>query len=124
MSIGPARSIAMMSAPSCASRIACERPWPRAAPVTNATLPSTRPVPAPDGPLVETVEDKFEVIAAGEAVAITAGPGGGSVRPDLTAVPLRGVEPSHVVLATRANDRSRLVAAFRKTAQAQLTGAC
>jgi DNA-binding transcriptional LysR family regulator len=80
--------------------------------------------PAPDGPLVETVEDKFEVIAAGEAVAITAGPRGGSVRPDLTTVPLRGVEPSHVVLATRANDRNRLVAAFRKSAQAHLTGPC
>jgi DNA-binding transcriptional LysR family regulator len=80
--------------------------------------------PAPDGPLVETVEDKFEVIAAGEAVAITAGPRGGTVRPDLTTVPLRGVKPSHVVLATRANDRNRLVAAFRKSAQAYLTGPC
>jgi DNA-binding transcriptional LysR family regulator len=80
--------------------------------------------PAPDGPLVETVEDKFEVIAAGEAVAITAGPRGGTVRPDLTTVPLRGVEPSRVVLATRANDRNRLVAAFRKSAQAHLTGPC
>src|SRR3954465_12633536 len=36
-------STAMMSAPSCASRTACARPCPRAAPVTNATLPSTRP---------------------------------------------------------------------------------
>jgi hypothetical protein len=34
----------MMSAPSWASRIACERPWPRAAPVMKATLPFTRPV--------------------------------------------------------------------------------
>ena len=33
-----------------------------------------------------------------------------------------GVEPSHVVLATRADDRSRLVAAFRKSAQDTLTG--
>jgi len=29
-----------------------------------------------------------------------------------------GVEPGHVVLATRAGDHSRLVAAFRKSAQA------
>jgi hypothetical protein len=46
-------------------------------------------------------------------------PGGtpaGSLRPDLTTIPLHGVEPSHVVLATRADDRSRLVAAFRKSA--------
>jgi hypothetical protein len=45
-----------------------------------------------------------------------------SPRPDLTTVPLHDVEPSHVVLATRADDRSRLVAAFRKSAQALLTG--
>src|SRR6476620_12128409 len=30
----------MMSAPSRAKRTACARPWPRAAPVTYATLPS------------------------------------------------------------------------------------
>ena len=33
-------SIAMMSAPADASFTACARPWPRAAPVMNATLPS------------------------------------------------------------------------------------
>ena len=79
--------------------------------------------PAPDGPLVEAVEDKNELVAAGQAVAIIpAGLVAGSKRPDLTTIPLEGVEPSHVVLATRAGDRSRLVAAFRKAAQAQLTG--
>ncbi len=45
-----------------------------------------------------------------------------SFRPDLTTIPLDGVEPSHVVLATRARDRSRLVAAFRKSTQDCLTG--
>jgi len=74
---------------------------------------------APDGPLVEAIADKNELIAAGEAVAIV--PAGGGIRPDLTTVPLHGVEPSHIVLATRAGDRSRLVAAFRKSAQACLT---
>src|SRR5271154_3101394 len=34
----------MMSAPSSASRMAWLRPWPRPAPVMNATLPSTRPM--------------------------------------------------------------------------------
>jgi DNA-binding transcriptional LysR family regulator len=80
--------------------------------------------PAPDGPLVEAIEDKNELIAAGQAVAvIPAGIAVGSPRPDLTTIPLDGVEPSHVVLATRAGDRGRLVAAFRKCAQALLTGA-
>src|SRR5436305_3697801 len=36
-------STAMMSAPSLAIAIACARPWPRAAPVMNATLPSSLP---------------------------------------------------------------------------------
>jgi hypothetical protein len=44
------------------------------------------------------------------------------LRPDITTVPLEGVEPSHVVLASRSGDRSRLVAAFRKLAEAHLTG--
>src|SRR5919198_3944557 len=37
-------SRAMMSAPSSARRRACERPCPRAAPVMNATLPSSDPM--------------------------------------------------------------------------------
>ena len=79
--------------------------------------------PAPDGPVVSAIEDKNELIAAGQAVAvIPAGVAVGSPRPDLTTIPLDGVEPSHVVLATRAGDRGRLVAAFRKGAQALLTG--
>jgi DNA-binding transcriptional LysR family regulator len=78
---------------------------------------------APDGPLMNAIEDKLELIASGQAVAIV--PAGSSIRsprPDLTTVPLLDVEPSHVVLATRADDRGRLVAAFRRVAQAHLTG--
>jgi hypothetical protein len=77
---------------------------------------------APDGPFIEALEDKFEVVAAGEAVVISAGVRANALRPDLTTIPLEGVEPSHVVLATRADDRSRLVAAFRRLAEAHLTG--
>jgi DNA-binding transcriptional LysR family regulator len=79
--------------------------------------------PAPDGPVVKDIEDKLELIAAGQAVAIAPGTftAGHRLRPDLTAIPLEGVEPSHVVLATRAGDRSRLVADFRKYAETLLT---
>ncbi|KUL59312.1 LysR family transcriptional regulator [Streptomyces violaceusniger] len=77
---------------------------------------------APDGPLAEGVEDKLELIASGQAVTIAPGAYGQGLRPDLATVPLHGVEPSHVVLATRADDNSRLVAAFRKYARAHLTG--
>jgi DNA-binding transcriptional LysR family regulator len=75
--------------------------------------------PAPDGPLVDDMEDKLELIAAGEAVAII--PGGlqaANLRPDLTTIPLEGVDPSHIVIATRADDRNRLLADFRKCARA------
>ncbi|GAA4238808.1 hypothetical protein GCM10022254_56310 [Actinomadura meridiana] len=75
---------------------------------------------APDGPVVDAVEDKNEFVAAGQAVAIV--PAGIRHRPDLTTVPLEGVEPSHVVLATRAGDRDRLLAAFRVCAEDLLTG--
>jgi DNA-binding transcriptional LysR family regulator len=79
--------------------------------------------PAPDGPIIDDIEDKFELVASGQAVAISAGRNIKAVRPDLTAIPLEGVDPSHVVLATRAGDHSRLVTAFRKYAKAHLTGA-
>jgi DNA-binding transcriptional LysR family regulator len=76
---------------------------------------------APDGPLVAALEDKLELIAAGQAVAIvSAGLRADHLRPDLTTIPLHGVDPSHVVLATRAGDRSRLVTSFRKVAREQL----
>ena len=82
--------------------------------------PDGRPVP--EGPEILDLEDKFEVVAAGEALVITAYPPGVRLRPDLTAVPLHGVEPSQVALATRAGDRSRLVTAFRKCARSHLKG--
>ncbi len=79
--------------------------------------------PAPDGPLVTAVENKIELVAEGQALAIIpASAPVSSVRPDLTTVPLDGVEPSHVALATRAGDRGRLVTAFAKCAQAYLNG--
>ncbi|GAA2687206.1 MULTISPECIES: LysR family transcriptional regulator [Actinosynnema] len=79
--------------------------------------------PAPDGPLVESVEDKAELVASGQAVAIV--PDGEHlrrVRPGLVAVPLEGVEPSRVVLATRAGERGGLVADFRALAATHLVG--
>ncbi|SEP51246.1 LysR family transcriptional regulator [Amycolatopsis saalfeldensis] len=77
---------------------------------------------APGGPFIEAIEDKFEAIADGRGVAIIAGSLGSAFRNDLTTIPLEGIEPCHVVLATRAGDNSRLLAAFRRYAQAHLTG--
>ncbi|MET9116112.1 LysR family transcriptional regulator [Streptomyces longwoodensis] len=78
--------------------------------------------PAPDGPVVEELEDKFEVIADGRAVAIVPLPRTHALRPDLTTVPLEDVGPTPVLLVTRAGDRRRLVTEFRRTARALLTG--
>ncbi|SEO83221.1 LysR family transcriptional regulator [Amycolatopsis saalfeldensis] len=74
--------------------------------------------PAPDGPLAESIEDKLEYIAAGQAVAIVpAALHAAGLRGDLTTIPLHGVEPGKVVVATRAADHNPLVAAFRASAQ-------
>ena len=72
--------------------------------------------------LAEGAAELAAQISGGTVAVIPAGVAIGSPRPDLTTIPLDGVEPSHVVLATRAGDRGRLVAAFRKCAQALLTG--
>jgi DNA-binding transcriptional LysR family regulator len=68
------------------------------------------------------VEDKLELVASGQAVAIIpAAPGNAAgLRPDLTTVPLADVSPSQVAVATRAGERNRLVVAFRKCAEAFL----
>ena len=81
--------------------------------------------PAPDGPLVRHLEDKLELVAAGEAVSLApAGAVKKGLRPDLTTVPVEGVAPIQVVLATRAGEENRpLLAAFRACAEAHLTPA-
>jgi DNA-binding transcriptional LysR family regulator len=76
---------------------------------------------APDGPLVNVIEDKFERIASGDTIAIVPISGNARlIRPDLTVVPLDDVDPAHVALATRKDDRGRLVAEWRKIAQSEL----
>ncbi|WUE02860.1 hypothetical protein OHA25_36845 [Nonomuraea sp. NBC_00507] len=79
--------------------------------------------PAPDGPFIEAPEEKFELIAAGQAVAIvSAGLRAETLHPDIIGIPLEGVEPSQVALATRAGDDNRLLTPFLKAAQTHLTG--
>ncbi|WP_395106417.1 LysR substrate-binding domain-containing protein [Actinomadura sp. SCN-SB] len=76
----------------------------------------------PDGPLVEAMDDKLEIIAAGQAIAIvSAGLRAETLRDDLTTIPLKDVDPSHVIVATRPGDPDPLVTSFRETAQAHLT---
>ncbi len=79
--------------------------------------------PTPDAAPVDDLEDKLDLIASGQALAIVARPPRvKSLRSDIVLVSLVGVEPCHVALATRADERNRLVSAFCKYAQGLLTG--
>ena len=77
--------------------------------------------PAPDGPTAATVEDKLELVAAGDALTM-APPGDEhpSLRRDLTFVPVHDVDPCRVVVATRATETNPLVEEFRAVAVALL----
>lgn len=79
--------------------------------------------PAPDGPVAETLADKFELIAAGHAAIISAGPHATGIRPDLTTIPIEGLPPAHIVVATRPGDTNPLVTAFRTSAATHLPAA-
>ncbi len=74
---------------------------------------------APAGPmLVETFEDKLEVVADGHAIALVpADDRRCTLRDDLTTVPVDGIEPCEVVVATRADDHNPLLAHFRESAR-------
>lgn len=73
---------------------------------------------APAGPLASRREDKFEMIAAGEVLALMPDPGpDGWLRADLTVVPVVDIAPVATVVATRAGETSPLVAAFTALAR-------
>jgi DNA-binding transcriptional LysR family regulator len=79
--------------------------------------------PAPVGPVVAySFEDKLEHIAAGQAIAILpAGDRRFSLRPDIAAIPIKGIDPCQVVVINRLGEANELVADFRAAARAQLT---
>lgn len=79
--------------------------------------------PAPTGPVVESFEDKLEVVADGQALAILpAGDRRSTLRQDLATVPIEGIDPCQVVVATRANEHDDLITDFRESARTHLTG--
>ncbi|WP_406143638.1 LysR family transcriptional regulator [Streptomyces sp. NBC_01012] len=75
--------------------------------------------PAPLGPmLADTFEDKLEVVADGRAIALVpADDRRCALRDDLVTIPVEGVEPCQVVVATRSADANPLVAHFRESAK-------
>ncbi len=79
------------------------------------------PGPVSTGPVVESFEDRMELVASGQAVAVLpVGDRRSSVRPDLTTVPLEGFPVSSVVVATRIGETNPLVADFVASARTSL----
>ncbi|MFI6047014.1 LysR substrate-binding domain-containing protein [Nocardia sp. NPDC051321] len=79
--------------------------------------------PAPTGPVMNTLDDTWEFVASGDALVVATRSHVHTNRTDLAVLPLRGVAPSSVVLATRADETGHLVAAFRRCATTYLTAA-
>ncbi len=83
----------------------------------------TDPGPMSAGPFVESYEDRIELVASGQAIAVLpVGDRRSSLRADLVTVPVEGVPSSKVMVATRIGDANPLVADFVAAARASLTG--
>ncbi|BBX66012.1 LysR family transcriptional regulator [Mycobacterium saskatchewanense] len=89
----------------------------------TASYRPSDPGPISVGPVNQSFEDRLELIASGQAIAVVpAGDRRASLRADLTTVPVRGFPASKVVVATRVGDPNPLVAGFVQAARAHLSG--
>ncbi|MDR7275334.1 LysR family transcriptional regulator [Catenuloplanes atrovinosus] len=94
-------------------------PFPCALTDPAYRLLGTGPVPA--GPAVESYQDKLELVAAGEAIAVVPeGDRRSMLRPELATVPITDAPASEVVLATRPGDPNPLIRDFRAAAREHL----
>lgn len=81
------------------------------------------PGPISAGPVNESFEDRLELIATGQAIAVLpVGDRRSSLRADLASVPVDGLPASRVVVATRVGDANPLVADFVRAARGHLAG--
>jgi DNA-binding transcriptional LysR family regulator len=74
----------------------------------------------PDGPLVHSHEDNLEAVAQHRALTLAPVGARPRLRPDLTTIVVRDAPRAQVVVASRADDRNPLVAAFARYAAAHL----
>jgi DNA-binding transcriptional LysR family regulator len=80
------------------------------------------PGPMSAGPIDESFEDRLELIAGGQAIAVLpVGDRRASLRADLVTVPVVGFPASTVVVASRVGEPNPLVAEFVRTARTHLT---
>lgn len=76
------------------------------------------------GPAGESFEDRLELVASGQALAVLpAGDRRSSLRADLATVPVEGFPPSRVLVAARVGDANPLVADFVRLARTHLVAA-
>jgi DNA-binding transcriptional LysR family regulator len=79
------------------------------------------PGPISAAPVMESFEDRLELVASGQAIAVLpVGDRRSSLRADLATVPVEGVPDSRVVVATRVGEANPLVPAFVSAALAYL----
>ena len=68
---------------------------------------------APDGPIVESVEEKLEYVANGDCIAILpASAADRYLRDDVRGVPIHDIAPATVAIATRYEHHPPMLAAF------------
>ena len=73
-------------------------------------------------PLIESYEDKLELVASGRAIAVLpVGDRRSSLRSNLVTVPIEGAPSSQVVLASRKSDPNPMIGNLRLVAKAVLT---
>ena len=95
---------------------------------TRAIFPADSYQPGDPGPMsagtvVESFEDRMDLVASGRAVAVLpVGDRRSTVRPDLATVPLDGFPVSSVVVATRTGEPNPLVPDFVSAARSLLVG--
>ena len=81
----------------------------------------TDPGPISAGPVTESFEDRLELVAGGQGIALLpVGDRRSSLRTDLVTVPARGGPASKVMVATKIGDPNPLVARFVETARTHL----
>ncbi|CAN5429434.1 LysR substrate-binding domain-containing protein [soil metagenome] len=102
--------------------VLCPHGGPRSVYPTDSYRRSD-PGPISAGPVFPSFEDTLELVASGQAIAVMpVGDRRSSLRADLVSVPVEGVPPSEVVVATRVGDPNPLVTDFVWAARTQLTG--
>ena len=78
--------------------------------------------PVSAGQVLTSFEDRLELVASGQAIAVLpVGDRRSSLRTDLATVPVEGLPASRVVVATRAGEVNPLVAEFVRSAREHLT---